>query len=65
VLSVYAVVPTPGWRVFVELPLAEARASLWSALIRGLGLLGLGLAAAVLASLLAARRITLGRPARA
>jgi hypothetical protein len=64
VLSVYAVVPTLGWRVFVELPLAEARASLWSALIRGLGLLGLGLAAAVLASLLAARRITLGRPAR-
>jgi hypothetical protein len=59
------VVPTPGWRVFVELPLAEARASLWSALIRGLGLLGLGLATAVLASLLAARRITLARPARA
>jgi hypothetical protein len=65
VLSVHAVVPTPGWRVFVELPLAEARASLWSALIRGLGLLGLGLATAVLASLLAARRITLARPARA
>jgi hypothetical protein len=65
VLSVHAVVPTLGWRVFVELPLAEARASLWSALIRGLGLLGLGLAAAVLATLLAARRITLGRPARA
>jgi hypothetical protein len=65
VLSVHAVVPTPGWRVFVELPLAEARASLWSALIRGLGLFGLGLAAAVLASLLATRRITLGRPARA
>jgi hypothetical protein len=65
VLSVHAVVPTLGWRVFVELPFAEVRASLWSALIRGLGLLGLGLAAAVLASLLAARRITLARPARA
>lgn len=65
VLSVHAVVPTPGWRVFVELPLAEARASLWSTLIRGCSLLGLGLGAAVLASLLAARRITLARPARA
>jgi hypothetical protein len=65
VLSVHAVVPTLGWRVFVELPLTETRTSLWSALVRGLGLLGLGLAAAVLASLLAARRITLARPARA
>ncbi|HEY7435836.1 MAG TPA: cache domain-containing protein [Methylomirabilota bacterium] len=65
VLSVHAVVPSPGWRVFVELPLAEARASRWSALVRGLGLLGLGLAAAVLASLLAGRRIVLARPARA
>jgi hypothetical protein len=56
VRSVRAAIPTLGWQVFVELPAAEARAPLWSALIRGVGLLGLGLVAALLASLLATRR---------
>lgn len=64
VLSVHAMVPTLAWRVFVDVPVAEARPSVWM-LIRGLGLLGLGLAAGLLASLLAARRITLARPAPA
>jgi len=56
VVSVHAAVPTPGWRVFVELPVAEAQAPLWSALIRVGCMLGLGLVAALLASLIAVRR---------
>jgi hypothetical protein len=63
VVSVHATVPALAWRVFVDAPVAEARASV-GALVRGLSLLGLGLAAGLLASLLAARRITLARPAR-
>ncbi|HJQ56175.1 MAG TPA: cache domain-containing protein [Vineibacter sp.] len=64
-VSVHAVVPTLGWRVFVDLPAAEARAPLWNALFRGLGLLALALVAALLASLLAARRATSAQPAQA
>ena len=57
VVSIHAVVPTLEWRVFVELPVNEARAPLWNALIRVGGMLGLGLVAALLASLIAARRV--------
>lgn len=50
VLSAHAAVPTTGWRVFVELPTTEARQPLWSALLRGAGVLALGLAAVLLAT---------------
>jgi hypothetical protein len=56
VLSVHAAVPSLTWKVFVELPAAEARAPLWSALVRAAWLLGLGLLAIVLAGLAATRR---------
>ena len=62
VVSVHAAVPTLGWRVFVELPVAEARVPLWSALIRVGCMLGLGLVAALLASLITTRRVTPVRP---
>jgi hypothetical protein len=58
VVSVHAAVPALGWRVFVELPGDEARAPFWSALIRVGGMLGLALVAALLSSVLAARRVT-------
>jgi hypothetical protein len=63
-LSVHAAVPTLGWKVFVELPMAEARAPLWSALVRAVSLLGLGLLAIFLASYAAARRDMSAQPAR-
>lgn len=56
VLSAQAAVPTPGWRVFVEWPVAEARQPLWSALLRGACVLGLGLASVLLAGVAARRR---------
>jgi cache domain-containing protein len=62
VLSAHAAVPALGWQVFVDLPAAETQASFWSAVIRGASLLGLGLVAALLAILVVARPITLGRP---
>jgi hypothetical protein len=52
-----------GWTVFVELPVAEARAPLWAALIRVASLLALGLLAIYLASVLAARRAPPAQPA--
>ena len=57
VVSVHAAVPTLDWRVFVELPVAEAWAPLWSALIRIGSMLGLAIVAALLASVIAARRV--------
>ena len=35
VSSVYTVIPSLGWRVFVDLPAAETQASFWNAVIRG------------------------------
>ena len=64
VLSVYAAVPTVPWNVFVELPVAEARAPLYSALFRAVCLLGLGLLAIVLASFVTVRRDLRAQPAR-
>jgi hypothetical protein len=55
VLSAHAVVPASGWRVFVELPIEEARSPLWGALLRGTCVLALGLAAVALAGLAAGR----------
>ena len=64
VLSVHAAVPALAWKVFVELPVTEARAPLWSALIRAASLLGLGLLAILLASFAAARRDMSAQPVR-
>lgn len=55
-VSVHAAAPTAGWRVFVDLPLAEARVPLWRALGSFAGMLGIALLAAVLASRVTARR---------
>jgi signal transduction histidine kinase len=52
-----------GWVVFVEQPLAEAFGPIYEAILRSVGLLVLGLLAAVAASLLLARGMT--RPIRA
>jgi len=52
-----------GWTVFVEMPVAEARAPLWNALIRLASLLALGLLAIYLATVLAARRAPPAHPA--
>ena len=65
VVSVQAALPALGWTVFAELPVAEARAPLWSALIRAVSMLGLGVLAILLAGLAAARRAAPPRPARA
>ena len=56
VLSAHATVPATRWKVFVDLPIAEARAPLWSAAIRAASLLALGLLAIFLASLATVRR---------
>jgi hypothetical protein len=64
VLSVHAAVPTVPWKVFVELPVAEARAPLWSALFRAVCLLVLGLLAIVLATFVTARRDIRAQPVR-
>jgi len=60
VASAHAVVPNLGWHVFVDVPLAETRTPLWGALIRVAGILGLAVVAALLAGLIATRRV---RPA--
>ena len=64
VVSVHAPLPALGWKVFVDVPLAEARAPLWSALFRAVCMLGLGLLAISLASLAAVRRDVHVQPAR-
>jgi signal transduction histidine kinase len=62
VLTAYAGIATLGWFVFVEQPLAEAFAPLYSFITHTGLLLGLGLALSVLASFFLAR--TMVRPIR-
>src|SRR5262249_10483927 len=56
-LSATAAIPRLGWHVFVELPLAEARAPLWKSLDQSLAILGVGFVFAVVAGFLLARRM--------
>jgi signal transduction histidine kinase/CheY-like chemotaxis protein len=55
VLTAHAPIATTGWAVFIEQPLAEAFAPLQATIVRGAIILGLGLLAAILASVLLAR----------
>jgi signal transduction histidine kinase/CheY-like chemotaxis protein len=55
VLTAHAPITTPGWVVFIEQPLAEAFAPLQATILRGALILGLGLVAAILASVALAR----------
>jgi signal transduction histidine kinase/CheY-like chemotaxis protein len=55
VLTAHAPIATTGWVVFIEQPLAEAFAPLEATILRGALILGLGLLAAILASVLLAR----------
>ena len=64
VLSANAPVPVLGWQVFVERPVAEVFGPLWSAALRGIVLLVLGLVAVFLAGAAARRRMTVPRPAQ-
>ena len=59
VLTAHASIAPLGWLVFVELPLGEAFAPLYSSLIRTAALLVFGIALSVLAGLLLARRMVL------
>ena len=63
VLTAWERIPSPGWVVFVEQPIAEAFSPIYDSILRSVGLLVLGLLAAVAASLLLARGMT--RPIRA
>jgi len=63
VLSANAPVPLLGWQVFVERPVAEIFGPLWSAALRGILLLVLGLATVLLAGAAARRPVTVPRPA--
>src|SRR6516162_4898547 len=58
VLSASAAIPRLGWLVFVEQPIGEALAPLYTSLLQTGLLLLLGLVVAVLAGLLLARRMT-------
>jgi GAF domain-containing protein/HAMP domain-containing protein len=58
VLSASAAIPKLGWLVFVEQPLSEALAPLFTSVLQTGLLLVLGLAVAILAGLLLARRMT-------
>jgi GAF domain-containing protein/anti-sigma regulatory factor (Ser/Thr protein kinase) len=58
VLTAHAAIAPVGWRVFVEVPLAEAFAPLYGAALRTAGLLLFGLIAATLVALVIARRMT-------
>ena len=57
VLTAYAVAPRPHWIVFVQQPLSEALASVYTSLLQTLALLGLGLLLALIAGGLLARRM--------
>jgi len=57
VLAAHARIDPLGWLVFVEQPLAEAFAPLQASLLRGAIILVIGLALAVLASVVLARRM--------
>ncbi len=58
VLTAYAAIPALDWLVFVELPLREAMAPVYSALLENGLLLGLGLLLAAIAGAMLARRMT-------
>ncbi len=58
VLTAHAAIAPVGWRVFVEVPLAEAFAPLYGAALRTAALLLFGLIAATLVALVIARRMT-------
>src|SRR6516164_452837 len=58
VLSASAAIPRLGWLVFVEQPISEALAPLYTTVLNTGLLLVLGLAVAILAGLLLARRMT-------
>ena len=58
VLTAHAAIAPVGWRVFVEVPLAEAFAPLYGAFLRTAALLVFGLIAATLVALVLARRMT-------
>src|SRR6516225_612186 len=58
VLSASAAIPRLGWLVFVEQPIGEALAPLYTTVLNTGLLLVLGLAVAILAGLLLARRMT-------
>ena len=51
------ILPSIGWTVFVEQPVAEALGPVWAAVYRGTLLLALLLAATLIASLILARRL--------
>ncbi len=57
VLTAFEVIPSPGWAVFVEQPLDEAFAPLTASLWRAGGIIALGLAVSLLASLVLSRRM--------
>ena len=57
VLTAYATSPRTHWIVFVQLPLAEALATVYKSLWQTLALLGLGLALALVVGGLLARRL--------
>ncbi len=57
VLTAYELIPSPRWAVFVEQPLDEAFAPLTASLSRTAGILLIGLAASLLASLFLSRRM--------
>ena len=57
VLTAWQPIPLTGWAVFVEQPADEALASLTAALWRSGGILALGLAVSLLASLFLSRRM--------
>ena len=63
VLTAFEPIPDVGWFVFVEQPLAEAFGPIYDSILRSVGLLILGLLAAIAASVLLARGMT--RPIRA
>ena len=56
-LSAYAAVPKLGWLVFVDLPIAEAMAAVWTSIWRTLALMALGLLLAAAAGAWLARRL--------
>jgi GAF domain-containing protein/anti-sigma regulatory factor (Ser/Thr protein kinase) len=58
VLTAHAAIAPVGWRVFVEVPLAEAFAPLYGQALRTAVLLVFGLIAATLVALVIARRMT-------
>src|SRR5438067_1599338 len=63
VLTAWNEIRQPGWTVFVEQPLSEAFAPLYTSLIRTVVLLAAGLGLAIVASVLLARGLV--RPVRA